>query len=108
MVDGSFLVRLSSGGIVGSSYMIVSAAKWAMTCVSGNGPVCRLEFWYQSVSGDISIVIVYGSFWAAMRAQWIACCISVALWGWAYPIPCHLWSNALPRDPNIMSRENGE
>jgi hypothetical protein len=40
MVDGSFLVVLSSGGIVGSSYVIVSAAKWAMTCVSGNGPVC--------------------------------------------------------------------
>ena len=69
MVDGSFLVMLSSGGIVGSSYVIVSAAKWAMTCVSGNGLVCGLEFWYQSVSGDISIVIVCGSFWDAMRAQ---------------------------------------
>ena len=69
MVDGSFLVILSSGGIVGSLYVIVSAAKWAMMCVSGNGHVCGLEFWYQSLSGDISIVIVYGSFWAAMRAQ---------------------------------------
>jgi hypothetical protein len=69
MVDGFFLVILSSGGIVGSSYVIVSTAKWAMTSVSGNGPVCGLEFWYQLVSGDISIVIVYGSFWAAMRAQ---------------------------------------
>ena len=58
MVDDSFLVILSSGGIVGSSYMIVSAAKWAMTCVSGNGPVCGFKFWYQSVSGDIIIVIV--------------------------------------------------
>jgi hypothetical protein len=58
MVDGSFLVVLSSGGIVGSSYVIVSAAKWAMICVSGNGPVCGFEFWYQSVSGDIIIVIV--------------------------------------------------
>ena len=62
MADGSVLVKLSSGGIVGSSYVIVLAAKWAMTCVSGNGHVCGLEFWYQSVSGDISIVIVYGSF----------------------------------------------
>ena len=68
-VDGSFLVILSSGGIVGSSYAIVSAAKWAMMCVSRNGPTCGFGFLYQSVSGDISIVIVYGSFWAAMRAQ---------------------------------------
>jgi hypothetical protein len=28
-VDNSFLVILSLGGIVGSSYMMVSAAKWA-------------------------------------------------------------------------------
>ena len=27
-------------GVVGSSYVMVSAAKWARTCVSGNGPVC--------------------------------------------------------------------
>ena len=64
IVDGSFLVILSSGGIVGSSYVIASAAKWAMTCVFKNGHVCGLEFWYQSIFGDISIVIVYGSFWA--------------------------------------------
>jgi hypothetical protein len=25
---------------VGSSYVMVSAVKWARTCVSGNGPVC--------------------------------------------------------------------
>ena len=57
MVDGSFRVVLSSGGIVGSSYVIVSAAKWAMTCVSVYGPVCGFGFWYHSVSGDIMIVI---------------------------------------------------
>ena len=27
-------------GFVGSSYVMVSAVKWARTCVSGNGPVC--------------------------------------------------------------------
>ena len=26
-------------GTIGSSYVIVSAAKWAMTCVSGNDPM---------------------------------------------------------------------
>ena len=83
MVDGYFLVVLSSKGIVDSSYVIVSAAKWAITCVSWNGPMYGLEFLYQSVSGDMSIVIVYGSFLAARRAQWIACYNSVALWGWA-------------------------
>jgi hypothetical protein len=64
---------------VGSSHVIVSAAKWAMTCVSGNGLVCGLEFWYQSISGDTSIVIVWGSLWAAMRTQWRACCRFVVL-----------------------------
>ena len=79
MAVGSVLVVLSSGGIVGSSYVIVSAAKWAMTCVSMYGPMCGWEFWYQSVSGDISMVTEYGSFWAARRAQCIACCRSVVL-----------------------------
>ena len=41
-VDASFLVILSWGGIVGSSYMMVSAAKWAMMCVSRIGPVYGL------------------------------------------------------------------
>ena len=27
-------------GVVGSSYVMVSAVKWARTSVSGNGPVC--------------------------------------------------------------------
>ena len=82
-VDTSFLVTLSSGGIVGSLYMMVSAAKWAMICESGNGPVYGFELWYQSVSFEISRVIVFGSFLAAIRAQCVACCRSVMLWGWA-------------------------
>jgi hypothetical protein len=82
-VDTSFLVVLSSGGIVGSLYMMVSMSKWAMMCVSKNGPVYGLELWYQSLSFEISKVIVFGSFLAAMRAQWMACCKFVVLWGWA-------------------------
>ena len=39
IVSGSVLVISLSWGIVGSSYVIVSAANWVMTCVSGNGPV---------------------------------------------------------------------
>ena len=107
-VESSFLGVLSSGGIVGSSYVIVSAANWAMTCVSGNGPEYGLGFWYQLVSGEISIVMVCESFSAARRAQCMACCKSIELWGWAYPTPFHLWSNAFPRDPNILSRVKGE
>ena len=33
--EGSFMGMLSSGGIVGSSYVMVSTAKWAMICVFG-------------------------------------------------------------------------
>jgi hypothetical protein len=35
-VRGLFMFR----GVVGSSYVMVSAVKWARTCVSRNGPVC--------------------------------------------------------------------
>ena len=106
--EGSFLGMLSSGGIVGSSYVIVSAAKWAIMCVSGNGPLYGLKFWYQFVSGEMIMVILCGLSLAARRAQCIACNRFVALLGWANPIPFHLWSKAFPEDPNILSRENGE
>ena len=38
MASGSISGLGMFWGVVGSSYMIVSAAKCAMTCVSGNGP----------------------------------------------------------------------
>ena len=82
---------LSFGGIVGSSYVIVSAAKWAIMCVSGNGPGYGLKFWYQFVSGEMIIVMLFGSSLAASRAQCIAYCRFVALLGWAKPTPFHLW-----------------
>ena len=43
-----------------------------MICVSGNGPVYGLKLWYQLISFEINIVIVFGSFLAAMRAKWMA------------------------------------
>ena len=58
-VESSLLGMLSSGGIVGSSYVMVFAANWAMICVFGNGPECGLKFWYQFVSGEMSIVTYY-------------------------------------------------
>ena len=106
--EGSVLGLFSSGGIVGSSYVMVSAAKWAIMCVSGKGPVCGVKFWYQLLSGIMSMVTVFGSFLANSLAQCKACCASVSLCGWAYPIPLHLYSNAVPRDPNTLSLGNGE
>ena len=49
--------------------MIVSAAKCATTCVSGNGPVYGVGFWYQFASGMTSNVMVFESFLAASLAQ---------------------------------------
>ena len=54
---------------MGSSYVMVSAVNWAIVCISENGPVYGLKFWYQLVSGEMSIVIVFGSFFAARWAQ---------------------------------------
>ena len=39
IASGSIRGFFVAWGFIGSSYVIVSAAKWAMTCVSGNGPV---------------------------------------------------------------------
>ena len=39
MANGSIRGLRVPWGAVGSSYVIVSAAKWAMTCVSRNGPI---------------------------------------------------------------------
>ena len=40
MVDGSTRGLFISIGIVGSSYVIVSARMYAITCVSRKGPIC--------------------------------------------------------------------
>ena len=64
-VKSSFLGMLNYGGPL---YAIVFAAKWAIICVSGNEPECGLKFWYQFVSSDICIVIVFGVVLAARQA----------------------------------------
>lgn len=71
--------------------MIVSAVKWAITCVSGDGPWCGDVFWYHLVSGITNKVIVDGSCLAASLAQCIACWVNSSLCGCAYPIPFHLY-----------------
>jgi hypothetical protein len=38
--DGSVHGLFMFWGYVGSSYVMVSAVKWAITCLLGNGPVC--------------------------------------------------------------------
>lgn len=70
-------------GVDGMSYVMVSVAKWAMTCVSGNGPLCGVRFWYQLVSGKVSMVTVVGLCLAANRAQCIACRVASWLCGCA-------------------------
>ena len=44
MVDGSICGLFSFGGIVGSSYVIVSIGMYAITCVSRNGPIYGMRF----------------------------------------------------------------
>ena len=57
--------------MVGSLQVIVSARKYAITCVSRNGLVCGMKFWYQFWSDTISIVIVFGNFLIANLAQYM-------------------------------------
>ena len=45
--------------------MIVSAAKWAINVCVREGADVRVKDLYQSASGDMSMVIVFGSFLAA-------------------------------------------
>ena len=46
IASGSNVGLCTSWGIVGSSYVIISVAKWMMMCVSENGPVYGSKFWY--------------------------------------------------------------
>ena len=60
------------------------------------------------MSGVTSSVMVFGSRSAANLAQCIACWVISSLCGWAYPIPFHLYWNAVPSDPKILSLSNRE
>ena len=44
IASGSILGVLLLWGLIGSSYVIVSAAKWVITCVSGKGPLYGAKF----------------------------------------------------------------
>ena len=83
IASGSICGLFGSDGIVGSTYLIVTAAKWAITCVSGKGPIYGVRFWYQFFSGTVSIAVVLWSFLAASLAQCIACWTISSLCGWA-------------------------
>jgi hypothetical protein len=58
----------SSGGMVGSVYLMVSGRKCMMTCVSSNIVFCGVSFVVHSSSGMVRIVIVSWFSFAARRA----------------------------------------
>jgi hypothetical protein len=48
----------SSGGMVGSLYVMVPGRKWMLTCVSSNLVLYGVSFFVHSSSGMVRIVIV--------------------------------------------------
>jgi hypothetical protein len=50
---------LSSGGMVGSLYVMVPGRKWMLTCVSSNLVLYGVSFVVHSLSGMVRIVIVF-------------------------------------------------
>src|SRR5450759_5073513 len=99
---------LSSGGMVGSVYIMESGGKYIMTWVSSNVVLYGISFVVHSSSGTVRMVIVSGFSCAARRAQCMAFCMFSLLSGWAYPPPVHLCEKARPFEPNIESLWNGE
>jgi hypothetical protein len=98
----------SSGGMVGSKYVMVSGGNWMMTCVSSNVVLYGILFVVQSSFGMVRIVVVSWFPFVASRAQCMAFYIFYLLCGWAYPLPIHLCLKAVPLDPNMESLGNGE
>ena len=62
MVDGSRHGVFSFNGIVGFLYVIIFAQMCAITCISKNGPIYIMKFWYQLFSKIVIIVMVLWSF----------------------------------------------
>jgi hypothetical protein len=98
----------SSGGIVGSMYVMASSGKYMMTCVSSNIVLYGVSFVVHSSFGMVRMVIVSWFSFAARRVQWMAFCMFSLLCGWAYPLSSHLCLKAVPLDPNMESLWNGE
>jgi hypothetical protein len=98
----------SSGGMVGSVYIMVSGGKCMVTCVLSNIVLYGASFVVHSSSGMVRIVIVFWFSFAARWAQCMAFYVFSLLWRWAYPLSIHLCLKAVPLDPNIESLGNGE
>ena len=79
MVEGSMHGLFNFGGMVGSSYISVFVSMYMITWISGKGPIRGIKFWYQLLSKIVSMVMVWGSFFAASLAQCIAFWASVLL-----------------------------
>jgi hypothetical protein len=77
-VQGSLF---SSGDIVGSMYVMVSSAKYILTCVSLNFVLYGVSFVVHSLSGMVRIVIVSWFSCADSRAQCMALSMSSLLCG---------------------------
>ena len=70
MANGSILgLMIRSKGNSGSSYAMVSAAKWATRCVSACGCEWGDGLWYQSLFGIITKVAMLESYLATNLAQ---------------------------------------
>ena len=98
----------SSGGIVGSEYIMESKRKYIMMWVSSEIVLYGASFMVHSSSGTVRMVIVSWSSCTARRAQCMAFCVFSLLSGWVYPLSFHLCEKAMPLDPNIESLWNGE
>ena len=108
MVEGSICGLFSSGDMVGSSYISMSASICMIIWIFEKGPMKGVKFWYQLLSGIVSMVMVWGSFFATNLAQYIAIWALTSLCGWVHPTPLHLYENAFPMDPKSLFLENGE
>ena len=79
-----------------------------MLCLFGKGLICGLKFWYQLGLREINIVIVFGLFWAAKQAKYMACskCVCIVKVSGAKSLAFIV--KAFPTHPDILSCENGE
>jgi hypothetical protein len=98
----------SSGGTVGSVYIMASCGKCMMTCVSLNIVMYGASFVVHSSSSMVRIVIVSWFSFVARRAYCMAFCMFSFLCGWAYRFPSHLCLKVVLLDPNMGSLWNGE
>jgi hypothetical protein len=72
---------LSSGGIVGSLYIMVSGGKCMLTCLSSNLVLYGVSFVVHSSLEMVRIVIVLGFSCVASQAQYMALCVFSLLCG---------------------------